>query len=446
MCSGGSCGTPTVCTNGQVQCVPGTSNPSSYYARIQTCTNGQWQTTQTCQGNSCSGNSCGPADCTPSTETCNQIDDDCDGQIDEGCDALCTYTGQDPAMLQRVTCPNPSCTNAPYKITYKDDWGDSDNYLSATCCTKSTDCSGQGGCFAEGKADLPQFLLCANNVVHDCYESSDQGKQYSTTDGHIWRCVNPGNSAAWVDMTSDSCMRASYTTPLSMSCSSCSGNPVSVQSMIGTTPYSLDTPQGKVYYSRCCPSSSYCSDAEQCYASGTPHPLFSEYSCDNGNWKTAPTCSAPKCQFEDSCYYEGSQVYKASSGTERICQNGNMVECGREIEDAVLTIENSRYVCRSFYVNYRTTWMWSSCGWQSEVACPTAVSGGIPCNHPTYAKCGSYCRTQSACNTEYAQTGHIPGYSCGGWGQWKCPSGTACSVGNADGCQDNMCWNTCSAG
>ncbi len=111
-----SCYTGPQNTAGRGQCKNGT----------QACTNGQWAV-------ACAGQ------VLPTTETCNNQDDDCDGQIDEGITRSC-YTGPQ-GTAGRGQCKNgtQACTNGQWAVAC------AGQVLpgTETCNNQDDDCDGQ---------------------------------------------------------------------------------------------------------------------------------------------------------------------------------------------------------------------------------------------------------------------------------------------------------------
>ncbi len=201
-CNGNGDDTCSVCTNGQTQNCPLTQGVCSGYE--QTCVSGQWSPSacsyganyeisetscdgldNDCDGSidegcaapgcdddldsyldtSCSGNDCNDnnANINPgTTESCNNLDDNCSGQVDEGCDDdndnYCDNT------LTLVSPPNPNtCTLGG------NDCKDDDNNvnpgieesLSVGNCADGldNDCDG-----ARDNSDADCFVVCGDGV------------------------------------------------------------------------------------------------------------------------------------------------------------------------------------------------------------------------------------------------------------------------------------------
>lgn len=174
--------TTTPCT--APSCVSSWTCPTTF----GTCTqqpNGTWYQTRTCtDGNSCTPpnslpqttQSCTepPPTCVPTTETCNGLDDDCDGQIDESLSTLtgCTQVGLcsgshktcafgtwSPCSLVPLT---ESCNNVD------DNCDGTTDTMSRTCFHPTTGQSGTQSCTA-GIWSACQYATittytCVNNV------------------------------------------------------------------------------------------------------------------------------------------------------------------------------------------------------------------------------------------------------------------------------------------
>ena len=168
-----SCYTGPTGTAGRGQCRNGT----------QACNAGQWPT-------ACTG------EVLPGTETCNNQDDDCDGRIDEGLTRSC-YTGP-TGTAGRGSCRNgtqacnagqwsATCTGQILPATetcnnIDDDCdGQIDEGVTRSCYTGPTGTAGRGQCRNGTQACnagqwsatctgqiLPSTELCSTNVDEDC--------------------------------------------------------------------------------------------------------------------------------------------------------------------------------------------------------------------------------------------------------------------------------------
>lgn len=151
------------CTNGETkQCGPSTDTGACQYG-TQTCSNGQW--------GSCIGA------VYPTTEICtNNIDDDCDGQVNETC--YCsdnTYYGQCSTTKPKYcnngtlenkcsTCGCPTgqqCQSNGSCITCTDN--DGDGYYTQGGGCGSIDCNDNNASVHPGATEL-----CTNNTDDDC--------------------------------------------------------------------------------------------------------------------------------------------------------------------------------------------------------------------------------------------------------------------------------------
>lgn len=111
-----SCGMGTACPSGQAcfsgRCVPipsdgGSSNPNACMA------DGDCSMNQRCVNGACQTQTM----CVPVMESCNQVDDDCDGLVDEGCNTV------DAGVDAGVSCSLPG-NGCPSGLTCVDDPAD----------------------------------------------------------------------------------------------------------------------------------------------------------------------------------------------------------------------------------------------------------------------------------------------------------------------------------
>lgn len=118
--------------------------------------------------------------CDPQPETCNNVDDDCDGVIDDGittpCSNACGMGNQTCAAGVFGTCDAPSPSPEACNNLDDDCNGSTDDGLSRAC---SNSCgSGTEICVAGGwigcSARTPSIEIC-NNVDDDCNGTTDEG-------------------------------------------------------------------------------------------------------------------------------------------------------------------------------------------------------------------------------------------------------------------------------
>jgi len=159
LCDAGVCSTPE-CTGSQTRSCysgpDGTEGIGACRTGMQTCTNNAW--------GSCVG------EVTPTTETCNGIDDNCNGAIDEtfpmkgqSCDGpdsdLCKngiYTCS--ADGSKLVCDNEIITNIPELCNGKDD--DCDGIVDETFPNRGQSCTaGLGACMTSG------VFVCSANLT-----------------------------------------------------------------------------------------------------------------------------------------------------------------------------------------------------------------------------------------------------------------------------------------
>ena len=194
------------CVNGTVQntCVAGTPAANDvtcdnvdddcsgavdedYVARPTTCGVGACARTgtETCLGGSPS-DSCVPG--TPGTEVCDQIDNDCDGTVDEGCGGQCYVTSpslrcsDSPLGYSGVCAANlADCVNGSWDRT---DCAKGTGYQSIeSSCTDDldNDCDGLTDC--QDSFNCPASAICSGN----CVTASCNGSS------HDWICGPDGS-------------------------------------------------------------------------------------------------------------------------------------------------------------------------------------------------------------------------------------------------------------
>lgn len=142
------------CTNGQTQQC-GSSNIGACQYGTQTCTNGQWQ--------ACTNN------IEPSTEVCNNnIDDDCDGQTDEGCQV------DQPPVDEPIIPPEDILPDEPVPELYQEQpqqiaaCVDQDGDGYGMNCALGPDCN-------DGFATVnPAAAEICNNVDDNCNNQVDE--------------------------------------------------------------------------------------------------------------------------------------------------------------------------------------------------------------------------------------------------------------------------------
>jgi Cys-rich repeat protein len=159
-CSVVSCNSNTDCASGE-WCVRGSceADPSTFDGGSWSCTSNN----DCLSGEQCVNGSCEPA-CVTQTETCNGVDDDCDGIVDNGCNP------SDAGSFCRTNLEcNPSqvCVNNTCEI------GSGDGGVNL--CTANTDCaSGQvcssGTCIVDTGADGGAWVCTTAN---DCASGED---------------------------------------------------------------------------------------------------------------------------------------------------------------------------------------------------------------------------------------------------------------------------------
>ncbi|MFA5154975.1 MAG: MopE-related protein [Patescibacteria group bacterium] len=328
-----------------------------------------------CLGGVWGSNNCRATAGSPSSETCNGVDDDCDGSVDEG-------------LSQSTSCS--AGTGACYRT----------GTMSRTCAGDGS-WNPWGACSAT--AGSPSSESC-NGVDDDCDGSTDEGLSQSTscTVGTGY-CANTGTQ-------SRSCSGGSWS-----SWSSCSASPLSPPScsyfgyVCGS---SMSNGCGGTMNCGSNSQSQSCSvGTGACYRTGTQ-----SRSCSGGSWGSWGSCSAtagsPSSEScngtDDDC--DGS----TDEGTNynQSCNNGQSGSCYRT-GTYYMACNNGSYIqttgCSAPYVAPGTC---SSLGY----SCGSSMSNG--CGGTI--NCGANSRTRSC------TVGGSPGYyydTCSG-GSWS--NGTTC--------------------
>ena len=203
------------CVNGATQsCYSGpigTGGTGTCHSGNQTCTAGNWGT--------CAGQ------VTPTTEACNGVDDDCDGQTDEGLGStscgqgVCAHTVQNCVGGQTQTCDafqgatTESCNGL-------DD--DCDGSTDETFTNKGQSCTvGLGVCLAGGTyvcSQDGQATVCnavagnqtgadndCNGVDEDCDGTADDNYVATSTDCGTGACASIGQLICAAGQTQNTC-------------------------------------------------------------------------------------------------------------------------------------------------------------------------------------------------------------------------------------------------
>lgn len=185
----------SVCTLGQTRtCSTGLSGVCS--AGTQTCSNNSW--------GSCVQNVFG------STEVCNSLDDDCDGQIDEGlnCNPQCTidvhcsgnnfnsanFCFNDDVYMNTTmfSCVSNTCQpNSPFKVFVEEcgqnSFVNSSPYCSGNNLVKNVSSTLRGclsgSCFVNNQNNVEVLENCANGCSNNaCNNNSNNGTPSCTVD------------------------------------------------------------------------------------------------------------------------------------------------------------------------------------------------------------------------------------------------------------------------
>jgi hypothetical protein len=197
VCSGGGC----ACSGGLVLCGTECVSTQSDTQHCGNCTT-VCDTGEFCRAGVCT------SECTPATESCNNADDDCDGQTDESvtrsCDTPCGAGTQTCTAGLWGTCSAPApttevcdnvdndcdgATDEGLGTTYYHD-GDADMYgdpadTRVSCgapptgyVTNNTDCNDANAAINPGETEL-----CSGSLDEDCDGSTDNGCSCSPPGG-----------------------------------------------------------------------------------------------------------------------------------------------------------------------------------------------------------------------------------------------------------------------
>ncbi|HAA58282.1 MAG TPA: hypothetical protein DCE42_26200, partial [Myxococcales bacterium] len=218
------CSAP-VCTNGDQQvCYTGplaTLNKGACRSGLKNCVNGQWT--------ACAGET------TPTTETCDGKDNDCDGMVDESLVKTC-YTGPPGTQLKGIcksgtqSCTGGTWTSCLGQVTpqvescnNKDDDcdGQVDNNIPAANCTlgsKRGACrTGKQSCingaYACVQVNQPTAETC-NRIDDDCDGQTDEGLTCAPT------CIYFSPTSYDFGASQQTCATPTYRFALRNTCSS----------------------------------------------------------------------------------------------------------------------------------------------------------------------------------------------------------------------------------
>ena len=295
--SAGTCS--STCTHTALICAPtttssqscGVSNTGScsYGTQTRTCdANGNWGTYGSCNG-----------EIDPTTETCNGLDDNCDGIIDNGLTATCSNNAgcNDNNALTADTCNNAgtcssTCTHtalicAP-TTTSSQSCGIGSNGCSLGSQTRTCDSNGNWGTYG----------TCSGATTPTCSNNSE---------------CNDGNR-----LTLDSCNNAGTCS------SSCAHTPVtclpgdtSSQSCGGAGACSLGTE------TRTCQLDYTWGSYGSC--SGDTYPSCSSNSdCNDGNIHTSDSCNSGGSCSSSCSYSTINQAPTISTGNQNINENNTL--------------------------------------------------------------------------------------------------------------------------
>jgi len=195
-----SCNSDTDCASGQ-WCVRGTceTDPSTFDGGSWSCTSNN----DCLSGEDCINGSCVPS-CVAQTETCNGIDDDCDGIVDNGCNN--PIDGGSFCRTNLECNPSQQCVNGSCQS------GNPINDGGVAACNTDTDCaSGElclnNACELDPRAD-GGFEECL--VDTDCASGQvcSSGVCVIDADGGAFECATANDCASGEDCINGSCEAA----------------------------------------------------------------------------------------------------------------------------------------------------------------------------------------------------------------------------------------------
>lgn len=347
---------------------------------------------------------CDAPSVTASTETCNGVDDDCDGAADDSLSTDC-YSGP-PGSLGVGTCRAGvrycnagsfgSCFGEIHPIAEQCGNGADDD------CDGDVDCT-DANCIADIQCDACFGVGCSHHGT--CYQGTCHC-EFGFTGAACELCAPGFDGLDCSPTCSDLC------TETSIACRT-DGRVMHCQ---------RDTTGCLVWI----PESASCPAGEVCVA-GSPGP---ETGCTNCGSTGDPCCAGLACAGGRTCGANGKCSPPPCTNGEMYCSSGctdttsNVLHCGT-CENACPSMPNAPAQCTGSTCGFYCATPYAECDGSAALACETNLATD-PSN------CGMCART---CTAPTSATPTCQGGNCG----WQCDVGHGNCDGNApNGCETSL--------